>query len=137
MVSDSVRKTAFGYLIEKKNTQSKIRHINYKHLEMQLYLKSSKTTTHMAKFHFAARSSMINVRGNFKNQFGPEGNFCQGCLDKNQIESQMHIYQCISLSSSELVESHASHRYDDLFSEDIEKQLTVSKILKKVDGNSR
>ena len=74
---------------------------------------------------------MINVRGNFKNQFGPEGNFCQGCLDKNQIESQMHIYQCISLSSSELVESHASHRYDDLFSEDIEKQLTVSKILKK------
>ena len=74
---------------------------------------------------------MINIRGNFKNQFGSEGIFCQGCLDKNQIESQRYIFQCKSLSSSEIVGQNITHSYDYLFSEAIEKQLIVSKILKR------
>ena len=97
---------------------------------MQPYLKPNDFTSTFSKFHFAARSSMINIRGNFKNQFGPEGNYCQGCLDKNEPESQMHIFQCISLGSSEIIGNNPPN-YDDLFFDDVGKQVAVSKILKK------
>ena len=74
---------------------------------------------------------MLFIRGNFKNQFGPEGNYCQACLDINQPESQRHLYVCPMLSSSEVTSLSYPDSYNDLFGQDLKKQINVSRILKR------
>ena len=128
IVNTAVNKAAFQYLIEKKRLQSKISHIEYNSLSMQQYLRPGTILNSTAKYHFKARSSMLDLRGNFKNNFKND-NFCQGCLNRSEPETQMHTYYCNSLSSSEIQTSNV--QYDDLFSQDSEKQLIVSQSLKK------
>ena len=48
LVNEAVNKMAFKELIEKKNLQSKIKHINYNGLRMQKYLKSNQITNNDA-----------------------------------------------------------------------------------------
>ena len=128
IVHDAIQREAYKYLIQKKNLQSKIRHIEYQSLAMQPYLKSNYVINSYAKFHFKARSSMLNLRGNFKSQH-KESNFCQSCLDETKVESQFHLYHCDTLASSEICEGIVP--YDALFGDDLEKQLIVSRILNK------
>ena len=109
---------------------SKIKHIQYETFEMQPYLRPNDITLSSARFHFQARSSMINIQGNFKSQFNSDKIFCQGCLNKNKEEKQSHIYDCYSLSSSEIMQSDDDHQYSQLFCDDLLKQLEVSAILK-------
>ena len=95
---------------------------------MQAYLKPNTILNNEAKFHFKARSSMLNLRGNMKNQF-KDVNFCQGCLNVTEPETQTHVFYCSSLSLNEVSENNV--QYDDLFCPDLQKQLVVSNILKK------
>ena len=74
---------------------------------------------------------MINVRGNFKNQYTSESLFCQGCMMTDKMETQHHIYSCLSLSSSDIIINTDDDQYQDLFGEDLDKQIRVSAILKK------
>ena len=131
LVSNSIQNAAFVYLSDRKSEQSKICHIQYKKFEMQPYLKANKISTEDARFHFKTRSSMINVRGNFKYQFNSESLFCRACMRIDDIESQVHIYSCPSLSSSEIISNDDEQEYQDLFCDDLEKQLRVSAVLKK------
>ena len=95
---------------------------------MQPYLlPNNDVTNEMARFLFKARSSNLNLRGNFKKQF-KNNLFCQGCLDKNKIESQRHIFLCSSLTHGEIIDKKL--QYDDLFLSDLQKMLHVGKILK-------
>ena len=95
---------------------------------MQAYLKSNLVINSEAKFYFKARSSMLNLRGNFKSQY-KESNFCQSCLDKSKPESQIHVYNCEALATYEI--NKVTVPYDALFGDNLENQLTVSRILKK------
>ena len=128
ILQEAIRKAAFYYLIQQKNTQSKIKHIDYSSLSMQPYLKPNNILNSVAKFHFKARSSMLNLRGNFKSAY-KQSNFCQGCLDQSEPETQYHIYYCKSLETSEVCNKNS--KYEDLFCDNLSKQLTVSYILKK------
>ena len=95
---------------------------------MQPYLKPNSIMNNVAKFHFKARSSMLNLRGNFKSAY-KQSNFCQGCLNIEEPETQIHVFYYSSLGTSEV--SIEDIKYEDLFCEDLSKQLTVSNILKK------
>ena len=128
IIQPAIRTEAFNYLIQKKNTQSKIKHIKYLNLSMQPYLKPNSIVNSVAKFHFKARSSMLNLRGNFKSSY-KDTNFCQGCLDISEPETQIHAFYCNSLASTEF--RNADIKYEDLFSDNLSKQLTVSNILMK------
>ena len=118
IIHEAIQKEAFYYLIQKKNLQSKISYIEYSSLTMQAYLKSNLVINSEAKFHFKARSSMLNLRGNFKSQF-KESNYCQSCLGKSKPETQIHLYNCEALSSSEI--SEVTVPYDALFGDNLEK----------------
>ena len=106
------------------------KHIKYEKFEMQLYLKPNSISLNSARFHFKARSSMLNIRGNFKSQFNSEQLYCQGCLKTDAIETQNHIYDCSSLSSSEIISHNDDHNYSDLFKDNFMKQLRFSSFLK-------
>ena len=71
---------------------------------------------------------MLNLRDNYKSKF-KEANFCQSCLDESKPETQIHLYNCNALTSTEISEEAVP--YDALFGDNLEKQLTVSRILNK------
>jgi hypothetical protein len=53
---------AFKYLLEIKNTQTKISNIKYDNLEMQQYLVDGNRNTEISKFIFKARSLTLNLK---------------------------------------------------------------------------
>ena len=128
LVISSVNQLAFTNLISLKNSKSKIKHIHYKEFKMQEYLRPNQTTNDTARFVFHARSRMLNLRDNYPSQFSQEDNYCQSCLDKSTKESQQHIAQCSALSTGEI--SINEIKYDNLFSEQLDKQIQISEILK-------
>ena len=71
---------------------------------------------------------MLNIRGNYSNQFKNGGNFCQSCENKTISETQSHIYLCSSLSQGEIIQSEV--QYEDLFGDNLHNQVKVSNILK-------
>ena len=128
IVSESVQLQSFKYLNEKKLTQSKIKHIKYEKLQMQEYLKPNRISNNLAKFIFHARSSMLDIAGNYRSKYKNETH-CRSCMDQTQSETQFHVFNCISLASSEVTSRGSSVQYFDLFNGDLEKQVTAASIL--------
>ena len=69
LVKSKINILAFNYLMNIKNSHSKMTNINYKGLEIQSYMRSSKIHPHMAKQIFKWRTRMVNFKMNFKNGF--------------------------------------------------------------------
>ena len=91
-VGEAVRRTAFSDLIQIKNTKNKIKHIHYEGLQIQDYLMSHQLTNSQIRFHFLARSRMLNIRDNYSSQYKKTELYCQSCLEKSSRESQQHIF---------------------------------------------
>ena len=70
---------------------------------------------------------MLDIKANFRGKY--KNLYCEGCLDKNIEETQEHIFTCKALSTGEIAASKIS--YEDLLSQNIMKQITISEILKK------
>ena len=96
---------------------------------MQEYFKPHNLTNDEVRHIFLARSRMLFIRDNYSNQYKKSELFCQSCLDNNTRESQWHVFSCLSLSSGEL--SSENICYQDLFEHNLEKQILVSRILKR------
>ena len=126
LVDESIHEAAFKYLIEQQKKSSKVLHINYKDLKMQKYLKSKEVNKYFAKFIFGLRSRMLDVVANYPNKSKP--NLCTLCKDSNSEDSQQHILKCPKLSENEVVDNNCPS-YQDLFDEDVSKQLTISRII--------
>ena len=77
LVNNAIRKEAFAYLLELKNSHSKVLHIPYQKYEIQDYLKSPDITPDLAKFTFLCRSRIINVGANYKQ--GKKNPICPLC----------------------------------------------------------
>ena len=76
----------------------------------------------MTKFIFQAKTRMIDVRCNFKNKYTKEDRKCPFGCDFD--DSQEHLLLCPNLEEGEICEEILD--YDDLFSSEIKKQLTVA-----------
>ena len=129
LVDTAVKKESYAYLLNEKNKLSKIKHIQYSSLSMQNYLQPNEITTEEARFIFLLRSRMINVRINYPGSYDKNDLFCNFCHDKNQPDDQQHLLLCAGLSLMEV--SNNNIKYDDLFCDDLIKQVTVSRILKQ------
>ena len=126
-VRKAVRHKALYDLLKLKNTHSKVKHINYSELEMQVYLKSELMSNHEAKFLFHSRSRMLPVKSNYGNSF--TDNFCPLCK-KNLEDTQTHLLVCDSLNDQNVLATNVP-QYDHLFSSKVEDQVVIVKILKK------
>ena len=89
LVRSKVRAAALKYLTEIQATHSKAKHMQYKSLKLQNYLRSGNMTIQDKCFTFAARSHMLQIKCNFKN--GISDIKCRKCGIED--ESQKHVFQ--------------------------------------------
>ena len=115
MIRAKVQRKAFEYLTTLKSTHSKARNIKHEKLQLQTYLQSgtNNLSINEKQFIFAARTRMLDLRGNFKT--GKVERKCQKCKQKCEIEkeTQQHILDCPALRDSSLVVGRPN--YQDLF----------------------
>ena len=121
LVKTSIKNETFQYLIKLKNSHSKVLHIQYDEFKMQEYCLPNKMSTQLAKFAFLARTRMIPVGANFK-----AGNpFPKYPLCKVEYDSQKHLLFCPKLTNGNTV-CQEIFQYDDLFSNNLEKQIAIT-----------
>lgn len=128
IVVNAVRTKTFQDLIKLKDSHSKVKHIVYEKFEMQKYLKSDALSNYEAKFAFHSRCRMLQVRTNYSQSY--KEHFCPICQNKNFKDTQSHLLHCEQLKSVNIVVSDLPE-YDQLFSNDVKKQVVIVKLLKK------
>ena len=127
-VREKTKMKAFEYLLNIKESQSKMNKLRYKNFEIQGYLKSTQNITNsQVNFTLSARNRGLNLRANFKST--QESLECRGCMDKNTIESQEHLLTCGALNTNS-VSNNKEVKYDDLFSEDPDLIIKASDTLR-------
>ena len=73
LVKEKIRKIAFKYLIEIKESQSKLTEIEYKEFKKQEYLGCSKLTEEEKSILFKIRTRTVeDIKTNFRNKFGSD-----------------------------------------------------------------
>ena len=128
LVNTAIKKEAFKYLLNIKNSHRKVLHIPYKNLEMQDYLLPSNISSEMAKFTFLCRSRMLAVGANFKE--GRKNPFCPVCKIVTVYDSQNHLMLCTKLNVN-IVTIQQMPEYDDLFKSTLKKKMYVVKVLRE------
>ena len=127
IVVKAVRQKTFKDLNNLKNSHNKVKHIEYEKFEMQKYLKNPALSNHEAKFAFHARCRMLEVRKNYAQSFVEH--FCPICRNIDCPDTQPHLLECECLESDNVVVADLPD-YEQLFSDDVEKQVAIIKLLK-------
>ena len=115
-----VRKAALKYLNNKKETHSKIRHIEYRELKTQEYLTSALFSNEETQLLYSLRSRSLDCRENFKSKYSDDF-LCQLCGKQN--DSQQHILICETINAQVVSSQIANSKvvYEDIF-KDYRKQ---------------
>ena len=127
IVNSAIKKQAFQYLVDLKNSHSKVLHIPYSNLELQDYLKPSRINPDLAKFTFLCRSRMLAVGANFKE--GAKNPSCPLC-DNSEYDSQNHLLFCDKINVN-VVNKQTMFHYDDLFKPELDKKIIVARVLRE------
>ena len=122
-INKQLEKHMLAELKHKQEGHSKICDICYKNFTIQEYLKSHMFNNHEALLLFSLRSrNCKSFKANvpyYKNQVCPNN----GC---EEIDSQEHCIECDKLFPPETRTDKTE--YSDIFSNDVTKQLTVTKL---------
>ena len=118
LIKKSIQRKAFEYLIAKR--RSKGQEITYKELKMAEYLTPGceKLTIIDQRNIFAIRNRMVDIQANFSKDQKLEQCAC------GALENMKHIYTCHIWNK----EHNKDIEYEEIFSENILKQLKVSNI---------
>ena len=98
IIRTKVQSKSFEYLKTLKSTHSKARNIKHEKLQLQAYLQSGTNnfSINEKQFIFAARTRMLDLRGNFKT--GKVERKSRKC--EIEKETQQHILDCPALPPS-------------------------------------
>ena len=121
-----LKENATSFLYKYKEKHTKTKHLN--NYKFQSYLSSDKLTTNEKKLLFSLRTRSIDVKRNYKKKFKFNMS-CSLCKDDSQEETEMHLQKCSKIIAK-VNTAHA--KYEDIFSEDIEKQIKITKIFGQV-----
>ena len=124
IVKKHARELAFEWLIQKKESHSKMMNLSYSSLEMQEYLKDKNITVFQAKILFKVRTRMEHFGENFKG--GAPTRPCPVC--KASTDTQSHSFQCSVINENIVVDG----KYLDIFNFKVDKKVanTVENIVK-------
>ena len=129
LVNSAAEKEAFSWLLEKNEKSEKVKSISYTRLELQNYLAHPLLTIDQTKFLIAVRARMLFVRANYPNMQNEK--FCPLCTTELEkvLDTQEHLLDCkiINLNCTEIIQSDI--KYEELFSDNVNKQAEVSLIL--------
>ena len=126
LIKKRTEEKALDYLAKLKQKYSKVRHIVHPKMEIQSYLEASDLSVHEAKFLFALRSRMIDVRTNYREKYFLKACPCCQLTD----DTQEHLLDCYVLEEEGTMVDELP-QYDDLFGANIEKQTNIARILRK------
>ena len=131
-IDKKIEARVLDYLIEIKNEHSKVKHIKYTNLKLQNYFRSPEhVNMDIPKFIFHARTRMLDVRENFKNKYIKTISHTKcplGCAD---LDKQEHLLLCTKIEKNSLISAKYQPKYQDLFSQDSEKQIKIALILQE------
>ena len=118
------------YLNDIKSKHKKVCHIKHENLKIQKYLTATDiNNTNIAKFIFHARCRMLDVKEDFKNRYEGAGTTCAlGC---DESDNQEHLISCNKIETDYLVLENDQPNYQNLFSDEIEKQSKIAIILQE------
>ena len=124
LVNTQIRNMAKEYLINLKMKHSKMDQISDSY-RIENYLKSSNISTEEKITLFKFRTRMIDVKCNFKNQYG-ENLTCYFC---SYEDTQSHILSCKELIGDINI---SGVQYSHIFSDLITEQEKVAKLLNMI-----
>ena len=104
-----------------------MKHIQHKGLKLQEYLVPNVTNIKLAKFTYHARNRILDVKANYKNKH--DDLLCPVCCLPGTVDSQEHLLPCVKLGDTMLVQDKDDTAYDNLFSLDVKKQVTIATIM--------
>ena len=134
-IKNKIRQAGFKYLIDEKNTKSKIKDIKYKKFKLQTYINSNIFSNYEVEMLSKFRSRNIDVKSNFKKKFTFNNIENLQCSLENcyEEENQEHILKCKTLL--EKLDTETKSKIDDIKYQDIfsntKKQKKVITILIK------
>ena len=125
VVKDLINKAVFEFLMNQKQTHSKLDEVEYTRLETQPYLKSNTLKTTEKELLFNMRSKCHKSKINFKKLYKNNLQCSLGCL---QPEDQRHIFTtCLKIPNH-----YSNTIYEDIFGT-LAKQEQAIQIFNKID----
>ena len=130
IVKEACQKFAFKYLIEQKNKLSKGKNLIYNNLKTQNYLKpGTGLSQDDIKQIYLLRTQNIMVKTNFPGMFQNDKCVSNQCSEK---DSSRHVFYCKYLNdTNEKCLINKNIKYEDIYSNDIQMQVTVKNIFMK------
>ena len=126
-LKESISKAALLFLRTKKDQQSKGKEVLYHKLEVQLYLRpESKLSLTTMRRIFQLRSRNLPIKRNFPRKYSNLKCVVSECKKE---DSQPELFRCPYLEPKQPIISQNGLEYEDLFSDSIEKQVLVTRIL--------
>ena len=125
LVKQKTSEAAFEYLIKKKNSQSKIKDLEYRHLEIQEYLLEGNENTEVSKLIYKCRGKTLDIKTHKSWKY--EDKLCVGC--KTNVETENELLACDGFGNEE--EDQDTLSYNLVFSELVSDRIRVAKIIKK------
>ena len=129
-IKKAVNEAAFIFLMNKKESRSKIEPLKYKELQIQSYFKTNNILTDGEKVTlFKLRVREVDVKCNYKNNYKDlKCTFCNSTED----ESQYHLLQCENLiENCKNLADNINIEYEDIYENDL-KQVLAAKLLHQV-----
>ena len=132
LIKEKLRMVSTNYLFTYKPEEKRSKIKNLKSYKLQNYLKSTTFTNKEKKLLFSLRTRTVDVKSNYKNKYLFNLN-CRLCDDKTEIESEEHYLKCKQiLQNLEDTSDIVNARYDNIFNDNIEEQLVITKVFDKV-----
>ena len=125
LVKKQCRSVALEYLLNIKESHSKMDNLKYSELKLQSLYKSKQVYSTTAKNIFKWRTRMFELKNNFKTKYS---NFsCPLCF--KHLDDDESLLTCEILNSPK--SENINLNYKDLFKQDVEKMLSIGKSLQE------
>ena len=132
MVKEKVKKCAFEFLLQIKESHSKLSNIRYDDFKMQDYLADSSFNLREKQLLFRLRSRTFEAKANFRNRYqnNLQCDLCGTCPE----QTQKHILEDCDyiISNCADVAENITAEHDDIY-RDKSKQLAVTRLYSKIE----
>ena len=123
IIKEKVKVAALKYLT--KNKTSKTEKLTHKKLEMQQYLRNPIFGEDESRLLLALRTRTVRgIRTDFPGMFPSRECPLLGCREEDTLP---HLLTCTVLLSQVVGEEHSTSRFADIYSENLEQELTITK----------
>ena len=130
-IKSKVKDAAFKYLLQKKNTHTKMNNIRYSKLELQEYLNCPLFGTEQAQMLLALRTRTVRgIKSDFKGMF--QDILCSlGCGNPDTLQNIL-TYTVLKKYFKTDVIATENTVYEDIFSTDVQKQKRITELYTKL-----